>query len=257
MRKALVAVFAVLVLGAVMSIGPSANASPPKHAGPKPLTAGTCFKTFQSGTGNSFFRWCITKEGEVNLLESPVTFVHLNDRIEGYAVCQPGFNALSNNNTTTNWGPATFTAPNKITRNTTNGRFRLVQIFTQDAPNRRIVIKATLTNTSGSSQANIRLGRLFDGDIDNNSSGDIYVRTQASVIGTDQHGLQLIGTTFNQAHVTELETFSDILDDTGCSASTPLPSPTTAGDNSGRFTYNVGALGPNQAKTLTFEYRLI
>jgi hypothetical protein len=37
----------------------------------------------------------------------------------------------------------------------------------------------------------------------------------------------------------------------------PLPSPTTAGDNAGRFTYNVGTLGVSSSITLKLEYRLI
>ena len=222
-----------------------------------PRASTTCFRNFQTGTNNSFFRWCFTRNGNVPRLESPISFVHMNGNLEGYALCYPGFNAYDNGSSESGWNPATFQAPNKVTRVTSNGRFRLATTFSQDAANRRIVLRSTITNISGSSQSGIQLSRFFDGDIDNDFNDDIYVKTQASIIGTDEHGLQLMGTTFNNPHFTRIETFGDLADDTGCQATTPLPSPSTAGDNAGRYTYIGINLGPNQSRTVVYEYRLI
>jgi hypothetical protein len=258
MRKFFIGVAVALLIAGAATAAPS-SAGSDQQQGASPQVGINCFKTFQSGSGNAFFRWCITSSGNVLQLESPVTFEHIRvgTFIEGYALCYPGFAAYDNAQSGVNWGPPSFQAPNKITRVTSNGRFRLATVFTQDAPNRRVVMRSTLTNISGSSQGGLQLSRFVDGDIDNDTDDDIYVRTQASVIGTDEHGLQLIGTTFNNPHFTQIESFGDLADDTGCSATTPLPSPTTAGDAAGRYTYNAGALGPNQAKTFVYEYRLI
>jgi hypothetical protein len=260
MRKFLIAAAAVIFISGAALIGTSAGASSSSgQQGPTPRLGASCFKTFQSGTGNAFFKWCINTTGNIVALQSPKNFEHIaeGDVIEGYAVCNTGFSAFDNGEAASGWGPATFTAPNRITRSTTNHRFKLAMTFTQDAANRRIVVTETLTNTSGAIQKNVLLSRLFDGDIDNSTDNDIYVRTAASVIGTEQHGLELIGTTFNQPHSTQIESFDDLDDDTGCSATMPLPSPTTAGDNAGRFTYNVGTLGVSSSITLKLEYRLI
>jgi len=259
MRKFLIAAAAVMFISGAALVGPSAGASSSGQQGPTPRTGSTCFKTFQTGTGNAFFKWCINSTGNIVALQSPVHFEHIaeGEIIEGYAVCNTGFSAFDNGESASGWGPATFTAPNKITRSTTNHRFKLAMAFAQDAANRRIVVTETLSNTSGAIQQNVLLSRLFDGDIDNTTGNDIYVRTAASVIGTEQHGLELIGTTFNQPHSTQIESFGDLASDTGCTGDNPLPSPTTAGDNAGRFTYNVGTLGVNSSITLKLEYRLI
>jgi hypothetical protein len=249
-----------VLLAASVAIGATASASP-RHQKSGPHAASTsCFKTFQSGSGAAFFRWCFNTTGSIVSIESPVGFEHIHNGTvdEGYAVCANGVtSAYDLADHGAGWGPATFTAPNKITRSTSDGVFRLVQVFTQSVPQRQIFITATLTNISGSSKTGIAVSKAFDGDIDNDSSDDTYVQTKASVIGIDQHGLELTTTSFTTNHVIQIEAFPTLDNDTGCLATATATSPTSPGDWAGRDTYLIGGLGAGQSKTVVFRYSLV
>jgi hypothetical protein len=54
---------------------------------------------------------------------------------------------------------------------------------------------------------------------------------------------------------TIVESFGDLLNDTGCDATTPLVTP-FSGDASGRITYSVGTINPGKSATMTFSYTL-
>jgi hypothetical protein len=263
MRKGIVGVGVVALAAATLGVGATAGAAPsaPQKASVPAVPSSTdCFKTFQSGSGASFFRWCFSNTGNVVSIESPVTFehIHIGTIDEGYAVCASGVtSAYDIASHGSGWGPASFTAPNKITRSTLDGAFKLVQVFTQDVSQRAIFITSTLTNTSGASKANILLSRAFDGDLDNTPANDIYVQTKASVLGFENHGLMLTTNSFTTNHLTQIETFGGVDSDTGCLAAAPVAGPTPPGDYAGRATYLLGALGPGQSKTVVFKYSLV
>src|SRR3954451_5061526 len=94
MRKSIVGVGVVALAAATLGVGATAGAAPsPRHSdGANMATSTSCFKTFQSGSGAAFFRWCFSDHGNIVDVESPVTFEHLNigDIREGYAVCANG-----------------------------------------------------------------------------------------------------------------------------------------------------------------------
>ena len=269
------AVILTTVLALVLAVGVGTSGSAPRPKRAAAPEASGCFRTFQSGSGNTFFKWCFSNHGNINLLQTPkgpaaTQFTHLDNNYEGYAVCSNnggvvhGYDASGTSES--GFGPGVFNSPNRITRTTTNGRFRLVQVFTQNPSEGEITVTMTLTNIGPGSIGGVQVSRYADFDIDNGSS-DFGAYTNASAFQwNDQsasqgnHGEALTGTTFAINKTAVIEAYDDFNGTTttpgthtGCGFA-PQPSPTGPSDLVSRVTYNLGSFAHNQAKTFKFRY---
>jgi hypothetical protein len=240
-------------------VGPSATSEPRAGVAPRQAESVTCKKTFQSGSGPTFFRWCFSTDGNVQQIQTPSGFHHVNID-EGYVLCANGAAVPSYDagGVETEWGPSSFPTAMSVSRKTSDNRFQLVQTFSQDAASGVITVKMALTNLTGGSIGNVQLARYFHPNMDNDAGDDIGDHSQASVNIRDLHGLLLTATSFATNHTAVIESFTDwnpvSANHTaqGC-GSIPLGVP-VAGDLVGRVTYLLGSIAAHASKSVTFRY---
>ena len=119
-----------------------------------PATA-SCEFNFSSGSGNTYLYYCVSVNGNVFYINTPVGYAQ-NSVYEGYGFCdanQPaayydyGFQGDSGN-----WNAPTLVGSNattvKISRTTSDGLWTLTQTITQVASNATVKIVMTLRNNT-------------------------------------------------------------------------------------------------------------
>lgn len=248
----------VLPVGALSedaTIVPS-TATATQPGGPAP-EATNCKKNFSSGAGNTFLGWCFSDAGNIMKFESPANQEHIRNGtfIEGYALCATGVpDAFDNGERGANFGAPTYPNPNSVRRNTPT--FQLDQTFSQNTAEKLVTVSMTVKNVTGSPKTNVRLSRFVDLDMNGTPSDDRWDRSVASIVALQNNMLALTARSFEINKVSVVETVTDLFDDTGCDASSPLPVPST-GDLAGRVTYSLGTINPGQSKTVVFRYSRI
>src|SRR5947208_526305 len=114
MRKAfwLLLALGLLAAGAVaQGLNQSAGGSPEPGS-----TA--CASTYTSGTGATFFQWCVTANGNIVSLQSPAGEEHIFEGTvgEGYQICNftdsVAYTDYAAAADTGNWKPSVVTQPN-------------------------------------------------------------------------------------------------------------------------------------------------
>ncbi len=224
---------------------------------------GECFSTHTSGNEETYLSFCISEHGNLVQFESPERHGHLGAH-EGYALC--GWfeeNRYDAGLHESGFGEATISQPNgantlplTITRETTDGHFRLRQTFARDTTEKDVTITMTLTNISGAVRSLVSLVRYF-------ASGDArFARTADSVWawdgGLEPYGLRLTARTPTVSHATAVEAFDDWLPPAGTGAGcfTDLAAtPTEPGMFAGRVWYGWATIKAGGSKTATFVYR--
>lgn len=220
----------------------------------EPAGLAQCKKTFQSGTGNTFFKWCFHANGTLGHLEAP----QAQQQIFGdqWAVC-------SNNDTvvhgvargypagfdSTGLNAPTFPNQNTVTMRTSNGRFEVKQAFSQSAPDKNVFINVTVKNLLPTPINDVTFSRKMDFDLNNSASGDLWVRSYASVLVTENNAVSLTGVTWTTPRLSQIEGFSLSGDCIDGAVAAPI-----TGDYAGRVNYLLGNFGGNQTKT--FKYRV-
>lgn len=221
--------------------------------GPTPEAA-NCKQSFSSGAGANFLGWCYSDDGNLMRFESPATQEHLfvGTPLEGYALCAGGVTeGYNNGGAGAGFGVSSHPAANTVRR--FSPRFRLDQVFSQNTAEKFVTITMKVTNVTGSPIANVQLSRFADFDMNGLFSSNRFEQVVASVTGAERHLLALTGRTFEVNKVSQIESFGDLADDTGCAATSPLAPPQT-GDLSARVTYNLGTVNPGATKTVIFRY---
>jgi hypothetical protein len=232
-------------------------------------------RTFTYASGAQKFAFCITDHGNIRNLEFPATFKQINNR-EGYVLCNGtvtnGFDAAIAED---GFGLPTIKQPGgphklplTITRQTTDGKFKLTQTFDWNGPEKEVLITMAVKNISASSINSIALARYFDGDMNNQGDDDYYDSGPDSVWGREatekksvRYGLALTAQSFNFAHEAYTEFYSDwspygsTHDATTCYPNAAVPGLTLLGDYVGRLTYKLGTIGPGATKTVKIIYR--
>lgn len=252
MRRRHVLSVAVAVLA--MTIAPSGLAYADK-AEPAREGLAQCLRTFQSGVGNTFFKWCFHANGTLGYLEAPVNqrqiygdnFVICSDNntvVHGRANSDAGSFSVSGLN------PPTFPNLSTVVQRTSNGRFEIKEVFSQNASEKNIFIDVTVKNLLASPIAGVTFSRVIDFDLNNSSSGDLWIRSYASVLAAENNAVSLTGSTWPIARLSQIEAFGpSVVNCRGVAA----PSPST-GDFMGRVNYNLGTIGGGASKT--FRYRV-
>jgi hypothetical protein len=135
-----------------------------------PATASNiCHTTLTSGSGATFFRFCISNHGNLLTFEAPLGNDHI--AAEGYALCHANATTVDGYDTggsEAGCGAPTITQPNgantlplSITRSC--GCLRLKQDFARDTPERDVTITMTVTNICTATLQNVYVSRYFDG----------------------------------------------------------------------------------------------
>lgn len=211
----------------------------------------TCSTTLSSGSGASLLKACVSNDGNLVQLESPLGFNQIglaNTFRDGYSVCTGNLPSIPN--VVQGWdaggeefgfGASTIiqphgpnTLPLGIIRDTTSGIYRLRQDFARDKTKKAITITMTLTRlTSGDCGSSgcppVRLARYFEGDVDNNTvTNAAFAQDTDSVwewINTSgNHGLMLSNLTSPSGvgYATTVHDFAHF-DPTGSANSDPNP----------------------------------
>jgi hypothetical protein len=143
-----------------------------------------CQSTFNYGSGQTLFDFCVTSDGNLIQFTSPQGFEHIQEGVigEGYGICDTDLNAAyfdyAQRGASGNWnnpviaqpgGPNTF--PLKMTRVTSDRVFALTQSFSRNPGERIVKITMTIKNTSSVGKAVILL-RYADIDANNADHGD-------------------------------------------------------------------------------------
>jgi hypothetical protein len=169
-----------------------------------------CSSTYNSSSGEDLFNVCVSVDGNIPFFESPFGQFRLLAE-EGYAIATgcgtstPVTHGYDAGKPAAGFGPSTVVQPNgantfplTITRDTTDGVFRLQQSFSRDTTNKGFTITMKLTNLSSSSVSNVFLTRYFTDAVTQSR----FIRTVDSVSGWLGYGLMLTDLTFSKTGTT-------------------------------------------------------
>jgi hypothetical protein len=190
-------VMAVVVMLIVLSAMPKAdaqNATQTQEGAEVAVQSLMPQASFASGTGATRFEVRVSNHGNLSSFESPAGAEAVSAGREGYAVCSfssAGGDVVHGHDTgdvAAGFGPATIVQPNPgafpltVTRNTTDGKFRLKQVWNQpDAVEKDITVTMTLKNTSNATIGGVALSRSGDYDV-GTSGADAGLRTGDTVM---------------------------------------------------------------------------
>jgi hypothetical protein len=154
-------------------------------------TTTKCSVTFSGGAGNFAFKYCVTKNGNIARMETPLTFQHLStsNPSEGYGICdldtKTAYYDYAGGGATSNWDPPLFLslppAPVVIERRTSDGRWQLTQTFTASGADSSFQVKMELLNRDPSKTKKANLVRFANVNIDGSAS-NIFQITPFSVV---------------------------------------------------------------------------
>jgi hypothetical protein len=232
--------------------------------------------TFSSGSDATYMLVQLSDHGNLTVFESPAGL----DSVfaEGYAVCSSGGAAVHGYDVGSleeGFGEPTIVQPTAgafpvtVTRNTTDGRFQLQQVWAKpDATEKDVTVTMTLKNISAATVSGVRLSRTADIDSGSDTGvTDLGARTSDSAFQWDDpsgtapdpsEGRRLTALTFNTAHTTAIESYSSwggiSGTQTGCTPVAQTTPVTTPDGLTMRAVYNLGNMAAGQSKTVKFEY---
>lgn len=179
--KKLVLAFMVLAL-CNLSLAETQSASNANHqaaaatqesasqAAPRsPFSTAECSFTFTSGANNTFLKYCVTANGNIAQLETPLAAEHIAFAAvgEGYGICdfadRSSYTDYAGFGDSGNWGPASVVSQNtksvKIARTTSDGVWTLTQTITQVVAGTAPSVKIAMTLKNNTTV--IRRGNLL------------------------------------------------------------------------------------------------
>ena len=215
----------------------------------------------------------VSDHGNLMSFESPQGQEAVFGGNEGYVVCSGGGGTIHGHDTgplEAGFGPPTFSQPNgagtfplTVTRNTTDGKLQLKQVWNKpDAAEKDVTVTMTLKNLSSSSIPTATIARTGDFDV-GTLSNDQGAATADSAWQWDDRfaadsppvGLMLTALTLGISRDPHIETrsaWNDTRD--GCLANEVLTPTTSAQDLTMRVFSIVGNLSAGQSKSVKFEY---
>jgi len=252
---------ALVSLGVMTSAGAGPQSIQQRTAVARSLTQQSCF---QSGSGATFYRPCVSTHGNVYSIQAPSGAEHVNigTPIEGYGICYDGgyvYDAAFQEN---GFGAQTISQPNgpntfplSIARS--GGGFRVTQTYARDATQREFNITMTVKNTTTSSKTNVLVNRFFDGDVDGNFT-NTYDASLDAVWGRDVHSLALQAVSLATTHFVSIEGISELgAGLAGGVCNIPNNAGPVVGDYAGVVTYSFPSIAAGVTKTVKFTYRVM
>jgi len=230
-----------------------------------------CQSTFTSGSGMTFFEFCVTANGNVTEFQSPQGVEHIREGSfeEGYGICDYTVAAnyieyfdYADGGASENWNDPILTQPHgrntfplTIARTTSDGVFTFKQSFTRTTGERMVKITMSVKNQSAITR-NLNLFRYVDIDANNADGGDYhnefeYDYQTAGGYNRQNYGLMLSSAPTNIFHQAIVQ------DNTGgISPCTPgsISAAPFLGDGSASMRYGL-TLKPGQTKTVTVKYQ--
>jgi hypothetical protein len=227
--------------------------------------------SFASGSGANFLGVKVSDHGNMVSFESPASQEAVFDNDEGYMVCSGSLaHGYDVGALESGFGTPTFAQPNgagtfplTVTRNTTDGKFQLKQVWAKpDAVEKDVTVTMTLTNRSSSAINVVSLRRTGEFDVGTTGT-DRAARSNDSVWQWDDAngpdappvGLMLTALTFGTTHYPVVETSANWFSTGRTSCGFPsVGTPTATGDYAMDMIYDLGTLNAGQSKTVKYEY---
>jgi hypothetical protein len=267
----------LLLVGGVAVSQQRQESSYSKSGGDVSIQSFTQKAAFTSGSGATFLRVAVSDAGNLLEFESPQGRQSVTR--EGYALCSDSFSTLHGYDigaSQTGFGTPTFSQPNgagtfplTVTRNSTDGKLQLKQVWAKpDATEKDVTVTMTATNRTSSKISSVVISRFGDIDAGGNDPfegfDDRGSRTQDTVFQWDDYGdggqvqigLMLTALTFQRPHTPYIEDL-DNWSPNHCQVSTPLFGPdgfTTRQDLAMRMIYFLGDIAAGASKSVKFEY---
>src|SRR5215216_779625 len=270
----------VLVVGGVaasqqlqqQSTSSQSTTTPEKSSGDVSIQSTTVKASFASGSGANFLGVKVSNHGNLTSFESPQGKENLFSGAEGYAVCSNFNNTVHGHDTgavEAGFGTPTFvqptagTFPLTVTRNTTDGKFQLKQVWNNpDAIEKDVTVTMTLKNLSSATIESVVMSRTGDFDV-GASSNDLAAATEDSVwqwddrFGVDRPagGVMLTALTFGTTHGPRVETANTWSTTRAQCPTNEVGTPTpSVQDLTMRVFYFLGNLSAGQSKTVKYKY---
>jgi hypothetical protein len=221
---------------------------------------------FQSGSGATFYRPCVSTHGNVMSLQAPsgTEHIYVGTPIEGYGICSDsgylydaGFNEAGFGAQTINQPNGANTFPLSIVRS--GGGWRLTQTFARDAVQREFNITMALKNTGASPKTNVTIARFADIDADGITEPNYFDSSADAVWGRYTRNVALQAVSLATTHFVAIETFDELASLGLASGSCNIPNnagPVT-GDFAGVAYYTFGSIAAGVTKTVKFTYRIM
>jgi hypothetical protein len=260
-----------LVLLLVGGVAASQNSS---GGGDVSIQSTTQQASFTSGSGPTFLRVVVSDHGNLLSFESPQVAQSLGG-IEGYVLCSQDGSTVHGydyGSGESGFGAATLSQPNgagtfplTVTRNTSDGKFQLKQVWNKpDNIEKDVTVTMTLTNLSSTTISGVVLSRTGEvnagglgadaNDFGTHTSDSALQWDDLDVVGPPAVGLMLTALTFGTAHTPYIENRSG-WNPTGCFPSGGVQTPViTRQDLAMRVNYSLGNMAASASKTVKFEY---
>lgn len=248
----------------------ASQTSAAQAASPSPFATSNCTYTFSSGTNNTSLQFCVTVNGNIAQLATPLAREHIAVGTigEGYAICDVnagvGYNDYADFGDSGNWGPPTLVNQTatavKIVRSTSDGIWTLTQTITQVAATQSVKVVMALKNNTAIARP-VFLVRYADVDVSGTTSNN-FDATDNSAFGWNSAGSSTppFGLMVQNVGNTVGLTWIPFVQNTGAG---PLPcvpgahlvfGPITATDGSVVMYYE-GTVPKNGMRTVTMNYK--
>ena len=220
---------------------------------------------FQSGSGATFYRPCVSIHGNVFSIQAPSGVEHVNAGypIEGYGICSDSGYVYDAGLTENGFGAQTISQPNgpnslplSIVRS--GGGWRLTQTYALDKLQRKIDVTMAVKNTTGSAMTNVTIARFVDQDADGVNTPNYFDASADAVWGRYTRSVALQAVSLATTHFVAIESFGELsggLANGNCTI--PNTSGPVTGDYSGVAYYTFSSIAAGVTKTVKFTYRIM
>jgi hypothetical protein len=237
---------------------------------PSPFATSNCTYTFSSGTNNTSLQFCVTVNGNIAQLATPLAREHIAVGTigEGYAICDVNaavaYYDYADFGDSGNWGAPTLVSQTatmvKIARSTMDGIWTLTQTITQVAGTQSVKVVMALKNHTATPKL-VFLMRYADVDVSGTSSNN-FDATSNSAFGWNSAGSSTppFGLTVQNVGNTVGLTWIPFIQNVGGGPTPCVPGshlvfgPLTATDGS-IVMYYEGTVPKNGMRTVTMNYK--
>ena len=273
---ALLLVVGGMAIGKQRQEGSTTSRSSTTAKGNVSIQSTTVKASFASGEGANRLSVKVSNHGNLLGFESPASQEAVFDGREGYVVCTGGGATVHGHDTGNvegGFGTPKFSQPTSgafpltVTRNTTDGKFQLKQVWSKpNSTEKDVILTMTLTNRSNATLSGATLTRTGDFDV-GASATDRGAHTGDSVWQWDDQrssdtppvGLMIKTLTLGVPHGTRVDIQSFWADPTSPTRDdcfgTSENTPTAEGDWAMRMIYDLGNLGAGKSKTVKLSYQ--
>ena len=217
----------------------------------------------------------LSSHGNVLRFEGPTGYDHVGvgNLSEGYVLCYSGRRAWDTGESESGFGPSVASCSGNrctVTRNTSDGWFRLRQVISKVDVERSLTVEMTLTKIGGPVQTGVILRRQVDLDVDTGGSlgsgnfenwfgaterESVWAWNAANNTANEGHAVMLRQVIRRPGNVPYSSKVTSAILDNSCSPSNLAANGPVRGDYGATIQYNVGNMGQGQTFVGRVQYQ--